>query len=57
MITTITLKEIFCGTEVDETAGGHTGGDSRRRRVYLRLAGVSLVLLGKLVEAEIPDQM
>ena len=55
MITTITLKQVFCGTELNVTQEGipsvipaeacYTGWQE------------SLILLAKLVEAEIPDQM
>ena len=55
MITTITLKQVFCGTELNVTQEGipsvipaeacYTGWQE------------SLNLLAKLVEAEIPDQM
>lgn len=54
MITTVKLKEIFCGTELDITQEGipvviPAGA------CYLGWQE-SLVLLAKLVEAEIPDQ-
>jgi len=53
MITTITLKAVFCGTEVDITQEGVPAAIP----VVACYLGwqESLVLLAKLVEAEIPD--
>jgi uncharacterized protein YndB with AHSA1/START domain len=54
MITTITLKEVFCGTELTATQEG-IPGVIPAEACYLGWQE-SLVLLAKLVEAEIPDQ-
>lgn len=54
MQTTITLKEVFCGTEVNITQEG-IPAMIPAEMCYLGWQE-SLVLLGKLVETEIPDQ-
>jgi uncharacterized protein YndB with AHSA1/START domain len=54
MITTVVLKEIFCGTEMNITQEGIPAAIPAEA-CYLGWQE-SLVLLGKLVEAEIPDQ-
>ena len=54
MITTITLKQIFCGTDVNITQEG-IPAPIPAEACYLGWQE-SLVLLAKLVEAEIPDQ-
>ena len=54
MITTVKLKEIFCGTELDITQEG-IPAVIPAGACYLGWQE-SLVLLAKLVEAEIPDQ-
>lgn len=55
MITTITLKGIFCGTELNVTQEG-IPAVIPAEACYLGWQE-SLVLLAKLVEAEIPDQL
>jgi len=55
MQTTITLREVFCGTELNVTQEG-IPAMIPAEACYLGWQE-SLVLLGKLVEAEIPDQM
>jgi uncharacterized protein YndB with AHSA1/START domain len=54
MKTTIILKQVFCGTDVDITQEG-IPSVIPAEACYLGWQE-SLVLLGKLVEAEIPDQ-
>ena len=54
MQTTITLKPVFCGTEVNITQEG-IPAMIPAEACYLGWQE-SLILLGKLVEAEIPDQ-
>src|SRR5215212_3169768 len=54
MITTINLKKVFCGTEMNITQEG-IPAVIPAEACYLGWQE-SLVLLGKLVEAEIPDQ-
>ena len=54
MITTISLREIFCGTELNVTQEGVPAAIPPEA-CYLGWQE-SLVLLAKLVEAEIPDQ-
>ncbi len=54
MITTIDLKEVFCGTDVNVTQEG-IPAMIPAEACYLGWQE-SLVLLAKLVEAEIPDQ-
>ena len=54
MITTVVLKEIFCGTEMNITQEGIPAAIPAEA-CYLGWQE-SLVLLGKLVEVEIPDQ-
>lgn len=54
MVTTITLKEVFCGTELSITQEG-IPAMIPTEACYLGWQE-SLVLLAKLVEAEIPDQ-
>jgi uncharacterized protein YndB with AHSA1/START domain len=54
MLTTITLKQVFCGTEVNITQEG-VPGVIPAEACYLGWQE-SLTLLAKLVEAEIPDQ-
>src|SRR5437868_2397943 len=54
MITTVTLREVFCGTEINITQEG-IPAMIPAEACYLGWQE-SLVLLGKLVEAEIPDQ-
>ena len=54
MMTTITFKKVFCGTEMEHRAGR----DSRRHSdgsVLPGMAGVASCLLGKLVETDVPD--
>jgi len=53
MVTTITLREVFCGTEVNITQEGVPAAIPVEA-CYLGWQE-SLVLLAKLVEAEIPD--
>lgn len=53
MITTVRLREVFCGTELDVTQEG-IPAMIPAEACYLGWQE-SLVLLGKLVEAEIPD--
>ena len=55
MITTITLKQVFCGTELNITQEGIPAAIPAEA-CYLGWQE-SLILLTKLVEAEIPDQM
>jgi uncharacterized protein YndB with AHSA1/START domain len=54
MITTIALKKVFCGTELTATQEG-IPAVIPAEACYLGWQE-SLILLGKLVEAEIPDQ-
>lgn len=54
MITTITLKQVFCGTELNVTQEG-IPAVIPAEACYLGWQE-SLILLAKLVEAEIPDQ-
>ncbi|MDB6024518.1 MAG: activator of Hsp90 ATPase 1 family protein [Verrucomicrobiales bacterium] len=54
MTTTITLKQVFCGTEINITQEGIPAAIPAEA-CYLGWQE-SLVLLAKLVEAEIPDQ-
>jgi uncharacterized protein YndB with AHSA1/START domain len=54
MITTITLKQIFCGTELNVAQEGIPAAIPAEA-CYLGWQE-SLILLAKLVEAEIPDQ-
>jgi uncharacterized protein YndB with AHSA1/START domain len=54
MITTISLKQIFCGTELNASQEG-IPAMIPAEACYLGWQE-SLVLLAKLVEAEIPDQ-
>ena len=54
MITTVALKQVFCGTELNITQGG-IPAVIPAEACYLGWQE-SLVLLAKLVEAEIPDQ-
>jgi len=54
MITTVTLRKIFCGTELNITQEG-IPAVIPAEACYLGWQE-SLVLLAKLVEAEIPDQ-
>jgi len=54
MQTTITLREVFCGTELNVTQEGIPAAIPAEA-CYLGWQE-SLVLLAKLVEAEIPDQ-
>ena len=54
MITTITLKQVFCGTELNVTQEG-IPAVIPAEACYLGWQE-SLVLLAKLVEAEIPEQ-
>ena len=54
MITTISLREIFCGTELNITQEGIPAAIPPEA-CYLGWQE-SLILLAKLVEAEIPDQ-
>ncbi len=54
MQTTVLLKQVFCGTEVNITQEGIPAAIPAEA-CYLGWQE-SLVLLGKLVEAEIPDQ-
>ena len=54
MLTTITLKEVFCGTELNVTQEGVPAAIPAEA-CYLGWQE-SLTLLAKLVEAEIPDQ-
>jgi hypothetical protein len=55
MQTTIILKPVFCGTDLSVTQEGIPAAIPAEA-CYLGWQE-SLVLLGKLVEAEIPDQM
>ena len=54
MQATITLKEVFCGTELQITQEG-IPAMIPAEACYMGWQE-SLTLLGKLVEAEIPDQ-
>jgi uncharacterized protein YndB with AHSA1/START domain len=54
MVTTITLKKVFCGTELNVTQEGIPAAIPAEA-CYLGWQE-SLTLLAKLVEAEIPDQ-
>jgi uncharacterized protein YndB with AHSA1/START domain len=54
MQTTITLKQVFCGTELNVTQEGIPAAIPAEA-CYLGWQE-SLMLLGKLVEAEIPEQ-
>ena len=54
MQTTVTLKQVFCGTELNVTQEGIPAAIPVEA-CYLGWQE-SLVLLAKLVEAEIPDQ-
>jgi uncharacterized protein YndB with AHSA1/START domain len=54
MITTITLRQVFCGTELNVTQEG-VPAVIPAEACYLGWQE-SLTLLAKLVEAEIPDQ-
>lgn len=54
MITTVSLREVFCGTELNITQEG-IPAMIPAEACYLGWQE-SLVLLAKLVEAEIPDQ-
>ena len=54
MITTISLKQVFCGTELNVTQEGIPAAIPAEA-CYLGWQE-SLTLLAKLVEAEIPDQ-
>ena len=54
MITTITLKKVFCGTELNITQEGIPAAIPAEA-CYMGWQE-SLILLAKLVEAEIPDQ-
>jgi len=55
MLTTITLKEVFCGTELNITQEG-IPAMIPVEACYMGWQE-SLLLLAQLVEAEIPDQM
>lgn len=55
MITTVTLKKVFCGTELNVTQEG-IPAVIPAEACYMGWQE-SLILLAKLVEAEIPDQM
>ena len=55
MVTTITLRQVFCGTELNITQEG-IPAVIPAEACYLGWQE-SLTLLTKLVEAEIPDQM
>src|SRR5262249_8831665 len=55
MQTTISLKQVFCGTELSVTQEGIPAAIPAEA-CYLGWQE-SLTLLGKLVEAEIPDQI
>jgi uncharacterized protein YndB with AHSA1/START domain len=54
MITTVNLKEVFCGTELNVTQEG-IPAVIPAEACYMGWQE-SLILLAKLVEAEIPDQ-
>lgn len=54
MVTTVVLKEVFCGTDVNITQEGVPAAIPAEA-CYMGWQE-SLILLGKLVEAEIPDQ-
>jgi len=53
MVTTVVLKEVFCGTEINVTQEG-IPAMIPAEACYMGWQE-SLILLGKLVEAEIPD--
>jgi uncharacterized protein YndB with AHSA1/START domain len=53
MVTTITLKKVFCGTELNVVQEGVPGAIPAEA-CYMGWQE-SLILLGKLVEVEIPD--
>jgi len=55
MITTITLRKVFCGTELNVTQEG-IPAVIPAEACYMGWQE-SLILLAKLVEADIPDQM
>ena len=55
MITTVSLKQVFCGTELKVTQEG-IPAMIPAEACYMGWQE-SLILLAKLVEAEIPDQM
>jgi uncharacterized protein YndB with AHSA1/START domain len=55
MITTVSLKQVFCGTELNVTQEG-IPAMIPAEACYMGWQE-SLILLAKLVEAEIPDQM
>jgi uncharacterized protein YndB with AHSA1/START domain len=55
MITTVALKQVFCGTELNITQEG-IPAMIPAEACYMGWQE-SLILLAKLVEAEIPDQM
>ena len=55
MITTVTLKQVFCGTELNVTQEG-IPAMIPAEACYMGWQE-SLILLAKLVEPEIPDQM
>jgi uncharacterized protein YndB with AHSA1/START domain len=55
MITTVTLKQVFCGTEINITQEGIPAAIPAEA-CYLGWQE-SLTLLAQLVEPEIPDQM
>lgn len=54
MITTVVLKEVFCGTELNITQEG-IPAMIPAEACYMGWQE-SLILLGKLIEVEIPDQ-
>jgi hypothetical protein len=54
MLTTVSLKQIFCGTELNVTQEG-IPSVIPAEACYMGWQE-SLILLAKLVEAEIPDQ-
>ncbi len=54
MITTVSIKEVFCGTELNVTQEGIPSAIPAEA-CYMGWQE-SLILLAKLVEAEIPDQ-
>jgi len=54
MVTTVALKQVFCGTEVNITQEG-IPAVIPAEACYMGWQE-SLILLGKLVEVEIPDQ-
>jgi uncharacterized protein YndB with AHSA1/START domain len=55
MITTVELKEVFCGTELNITQEG-IPAEIPAEACYMGWQE-SLILLAKLVEPEIPDEM